>query len=63
MATKNEEKKSLYRNLAVSVECHQKVRVIASLEGQMISEWLEWMVDMAYQAAMRNRKRPHLSKK
>lgn len=50
----------VYKTLQVSEECHRKVKLIASLEGMEIREWMEWAVDMAYQSAMHNRGRKSL---
>lgn len=48
---------SPYKTVLVNRDLHQKIKVLASLEGQSITDWIEWMAERAYQAAMRNRTR------
>lgn len=45
------------RSVPVEEEFHRKAKVIASLEGMSISDWVEWAIDKGYQAAMHNRGR------
>jgi predicted HicB family RNase H-like nuclease len=49
------------KSIFIDEELHQKIKVLASMEGQSIKEWVEWVVERAYESAMRN-KRPHLTK-
>ena len=35
---------------AVTLETRQKIKVLASLEAQSMVDWLEWMVNKAYEA-------------
>jgi hypothetical protein len=50
-----------YISTKIKRETNQKMKVVASLNAQTISQWLEWVVERAYESAMRN-KRPHLTK-
>ena len=49
------------KTLLVSRDCHQKIKLIASLEGQTMQEWVEWAINKAYESAMHNRGRKGLS--
>lgn len=36
--------------IEVPLDTRQKIKVLASLEGQTTPEWVEWMVNKAFQA-------------
>ena len=48
----------------VTTDIHRKARqqlkVLASLEGQSMREWLEWSINMAYQSKVGS-KRKHIN--
>lgn len=39
----------------VSEDLHQKIKVLASMERQTMKDWVEWVIDKAYESAMHNR--------
>lgn len=41
-------------------ESRQKLKVLASLEGQTMREWLDWSIKMAYQSKVGS-KRKHIN--
>ncbi len=53
MEKKKEEKKAFF----VSKECHQKIKIMCVEEGQTISEWVEWIINKAYENRERSLER------
>lgn len=50
-------RKPMSKALFVSEDCHQKVKVLASLEKQPMGEWVEWVINKAYETQSRSRER------
>lgn len=50
-------KKTEITTMQVNRDTLQKLRVVASLEKQSTIEWLDWAIDMAYQASLKNKGR------
>ncbi len=49
----NEERATIESNMTT----RQRLRIVASLQGMTMGEWLDWSVDRAYESAYRDQKK------
>lgn len=43
--------------IEVEAESRKKIKVLASMEGQTMQQWIAWMVNRAYDATVHNKGR------